>query len=205
MAVKVSIIIPIHAGMKHGDYFLWRSVQSIMNQTFTDYEIIIVQQGKMAENTNAGMRKAKGEILKILYLDDYFAHPKALQIIVDNFDKNTYWLATGCLHQKVEDDYFETPHSPHSPEYVEDIHTGNNRLGSPSVVALRNEGHLEFDENLSFLLDCDLYKRYRATYGLPTIVNDMNVVIGLHSNQTSNLMSEAQKLQEFKYVMKKYG
>lgn len=186
--------------MKNGDYFLWRLIQSIMRQSFKDYEIVITQDGLMARNTNAGMAKARGELIKILYLDDYFAHDNALQEIVDNFDPNDQWLATGCLHQGMG----EQPHSPHLPEYTHDIHRGNNKIGSPSVITIRNSGHLPFDENLSFYLDCDLYKRYYATYGHPKLINDLNVVIGLGDHQTSNTMQEEEKLKEFHYMTLKH-
>jgi hypothetical protein len=201
---KISIVVPIHATMKHGDYFLWRLIQSVMTQTFKDYEIVIVQEGKMAENTNKGMRKARGEIIKILYLDDYLAHNKALQVIVDNFKAEDMWLATGCLHAR-SGEWYETPHSPHYPKYVEDIHAGNNQIGSPSVVAVRNEGSLLFDENLSFLLDCDLYKRYYMNYGAPKLIRDLNVVIGIHDGQTSVTMHDEEKMKEFTYMKQKYG
>ena len=149
MVHKLSIVVPIHQGMKHGDFFLWRLTQSLMSQTFQDYELVIVQDGLMAHNTNAGIKKARGELIKILYLDDYLAHDQALQVIVDNFKPEDTWLATGCLHQREDGDYYETPHSPHLPEYTKDIHRGNNRIGSPSVITIRNEGHLLFDEHLS--------------------------------------------------------
>lgn len=205
MNPKVSIVVPIHTGMKNGDFFLWRLVQSVMQQSFKDYELLIVQEGSMPVNTNAGIKKAKGELIKILYLDDYFAHKGALQRIVDSFRPTDMWLATGCLHQKSTTEWFETPHSPHYPEYTDDVHTGNNRIGSPSVVTLRNEGRLLFDPELSYLLDCDLYKRYYMQYGAPRLIDDLNVVIGLGEHQTSNLMPEAEKLQEFHYLQQKYG
>lgn len=201
---KISVVIPIHKGMKNGDFFLWRSVQAIMEQSFKDYEIVIVQEGTMPVNSNAGLNKARGELIKILYLDDYLAHKDSLQVIVDNFGDDDEWLVTGCLHQKTDTKYIETPHSPHLPYYTEDIHRGNNRLGSPSVVTLRNEGHLLFDENLSFLLDCDLYKRYYQKFGAPKLVNDLNVIIGIHDGQTSQTMPDSEKLKEFHYVLKKY-
>lgn len=201
---KVSIVVPIHAGMKNGDFFLWRLVQSVMRQTFKDYELIIVQHGSMPENTNFGMRKATGELIKILYLDDYFAHDNALKEIVENFTDDDHWLATGCLHEKSEEGYFETPHSPHYPKYSQDIHKGNNTIGSPSVITLRNGGLLLFDENLSFLLDCDLYKRYFDIYGPPKLITDLNVVIGIHSGQTSSTMPDNAKLDEFNYMKTKY-
>lgn len=202
---KVSVVVPIHEKMQNGDYFLWRLTQSLMRQTFKDYELVIVQEGKMAQNSNAGIQKATGELIKILYLDDYFAHDNALKVIVDNFSVTDQWLATGCLHQSTEEDFYEDPHSPHYPSYTEDIHRGNNRIGSPSVITIRNQGHMLFDEHLSFLLDCDLYRRYHDTFGAPRLVNDLNVVIGIHAGQTSNLMSDKAKLSEFQYMESKYA
>lgn len=199
---KISIVIPYHDSPLTA-FFLGRLLNSIHAQSFKDYEIILTKEGKMAENTNAAMQKAKGELIKIMYSDDYFAHPDALKVIVDSFTEETQWLATGCLHQQVGTGYV-TPHSPHIPSYSDDIETGHNTIGSPSVITVRNEGKLFFDEELSFLLDCDLYKRYYQKYGLPAIIEDMNVVIGLHDEQVSNTMSQKDKLQEFKYMQNKY-
>jgi hypothetical protein len=195
---KVSVVIPIH-DMPNGAFFIWRAIQSVMKQTFTDYEIVITKAGKMAENTNAGIKKAKGEIIKILYMDDYLAHENSLLNIVDAFDEKTQWLVTGCLHQAGD----EVPHSPHYPEYTADISTGNNKIGSPSVLSLRRETALLFDESLSWVLDCDLYQRYYKLYGEPTILNDLNVVIGLGEHQTTYALTNEQKSAEHNYLMNK--
>lgn len=201
---KLSIVIPIHAAMENGDFFLWRTVQSLMMQSFQDFEIVITQAGSMPVNTNAGMKKARGELIKILYLDDCLAHKDSLKNIVEAFDAKTQWLATGCLHQRFSRGNYEDPHAPHFPIWSGDIHMGNNTIGSPSVITVRNEGHLRYDERLSYLLDCELYKRYFDTYGKPVFLNDLNVVIGIHEGQTSNLMPDSEKQQELEYVTQKY-
>lgn len=196
----ISIVISIH-DMPNGAFFLWRLIQSIVTQTYKDYEIVIVQEGLMAENTNAGILKAKGELIKILYLDDYFAHENALKDIVDVFLEDDIWLVTGCLHQSG----MELPHSYHEPKYTDDIFTGNNCIGSPSVLTFRRGGTEYFDTKLSWLLDCDLYKRLHDKYGLPKILNSPNVIIGLHQGQTSNLMLSEEKQKELDYMIKKYS
>lgn len=195
---KISVVVPIH-DMPNGAFFLWRLVNSLMSQTFKDYELIIVKEGLMAENTNAGILKARGELVKILFMDDYFARADSLQEIVDKFEGR--WMVTGCVHDMGDGLY----KNAHYSEYTQDISTGNNCIGSPSVLTFRREGCLMFDENLSYMLDCDLYKRYYDTYGLPKILNDLNVVIGLHDNQTSNLMTHEQIFSEREYVNKKHA
>ncbi len=187
--------------MKNGAFFLWRAVNSIMEQTFKDYEIIIVKEGSMPINTNAGIRKARGELVKILYMDDYFAHTDALREIVDNF--KGHWMITG------------TDTNPH-PQWTDDIETGNNKLGSPSALTFRNQGYYSydfewivsedilFDERMSWLLDCDLYKRLEKRFGKPKILDSVNVCLGIGDHQMTNILTDEEKLLEHKIIRKKY-
>lgn len=192
---KVSIVLPIHE-MENGAYFLWRAIQSIMCQSFKDYEIIITQEGKMAENTNAGIKKARGKIIKILYMDDYFSNEHSLQEIVDAFRGG--WLVTGCFHDDGSNRFL----NPHHPYYNSDIKYGNNTIGSPSVLAFENKDPLLFDEKLSWLLDCELYTRLHARYGLPTYLSTMNVTLGIGKHQMSNILTDEDKQEEYDYLTK---
>lgn len=189
--------MPTH-DMENGEFFLARLISSLDKQTFRDFELVITKQGKMAENTNAAIKKAKGEIVKILYMDDYLYSPDALQNIADNFTGG--WLASGCVH-----DDGETITSPHYPTWNDEIRYGNNTIGSPSVVAFENKEPLLFDEKLSWLLDCDLYQRLYERYGEPKLLPYMDVGIGIGDHQTTHLMSESEKLNEFVYLQTKYG
>ena len=186
---KISIVIPIH-DMQGGANFLWESINALMEQSFQDFEIVIVKEGKMAENTNAGIKRARGELIKILYLDDRLAHKDALKDIVENF--KGYWLITG-----VNDNI--------SPYYTHDIETGNNKLGSPSALTILNDNPLLFDENMSWLLDCDYYKRMYAKYGEPVILNGVNVIIEKGSHQMTNILTGEDKKLEEEYINKKYA
>lgn len=200
MKPKVSIIVPIH-DMENGAFFLWRNINSIMSQTFKDYEIVITKEGSATENKNVAMHKARGELIKFLDLDDYFAHPDALKLIVDNFRDEDRWLVTGCLHDKGDG----VVGWPHFPQYADDIYTGNNLIGGPPVLTLRRQACLFFDPDLVWLFDVDLYKRYYDAYGEPKILNDLNVVMGLHPGQMTNTIPPARKLEEIKLLMKRYG
>lgn len=192
---KISICVPIH-NMADGDKFLWRLVNSLTAQTFKDWELIITKDGKMAENSNSGIKRARGEIIKIVYLDDYFAHENALKEIVDNFKGG--WLATGCLH-----DNGSAVFMPHYAKF-DGVSDGINNIGSPSVVAFANDSPLLFDEEMSWMLDIDLYKRLGERYGPPTVIDDLSMVIGIHQGQMTRILTDEQKLNEQNYFLKKH-
>jgi len=193
----ISVVIPIH-DMKNGAGFLWRAIRSVTAQTYRNYEIVITERGEMAHNTNAGIRKAKGDIVKILFMDDYLTGEDTLQTIADRFTGG--WLVTGCAH----DDGHTSDLNPHVPSYNDEIHTGKNTIGSPSVLAFENKEPLLFDEYMTWLLDCDLYKRLYGRYGPPTIVDEPLVTIGIGEHQMTNTISPGTKLEEANYLKKKY-
>lgn len=195
---KISVVIPWHF-MEKWEFFLTRCLKSIEAQSFQDYEVILTKAGSMPVNSNRAIESAQGELIKIIYMDDYLAHGNALQEIVDNFTKESAWLVTACLH-----DDGKSIGNYHEPSYNALLYTGVNTIGSPSVLTLRREGHLLFDTTLSWLLDVDLYKRYNDLYGPPVILNTPNVVIGLHQGQTSNIMSDTAKEAERLYLLEKY-
>lgn len=198
---KVSILIPIH-DMENGAFFLWRNINSIMSQSFKDYEIVITKEpGTAAHNLNEGIKKCRGEIVKILLLDDYFAHKDALRTIVERFGLKYKWLVTGCFHEGEDGKRV----NPHRAKYSPDLYTGNNTIGAPSVLAFQRAGALFFDETLTWLVDCDLYTRYYDTYGEPRVVEDMNVVIGLGPHQMTHKISDFTKDKEHAHMIRKYG
>lgn len=195
--MKVSICIPYYDKMDNAEFFMNRCLDSIKKQTYTDYEVVITKEGTMAQNSNSAIKAARGDIIKILYQDDYFESEHALQTIVDAFRGG--WLATGCLH-----DYNGSLINPHMPEWTDDIEKGNNKIGSPSVIAFENKEPLLFDETLGWLLDCDLYKRLYERYGEPTYVYEYCSVIGIHPGQATNVISNNEKLKEQQYLNSKY-
>src|SRR3990167_7895543 len=191
---KISICIPIH-NMDNAAFFLKRLMESLEMQTFQDFEIVITKDGKMAENTNSAIKKAKGEIIKVLYIDDWLASPDYLFELQKAFLKpKVEWIITAALNNRF-------------PFWTDDIETGNNKLGSPSALAFRNnfEENLLFDENLSWLLDCDLYKRLEKRFGKPAILTDICIGIGEHDGQIAQILTHEQKPREQQYLNYKYG
>lgn len=192
MKPKVSIAVPYH-DTPHTDIFLARLLHSLAKQTFRDFEIVITKEGKMAENTNAAIKRSKGEFVKIMYMDDFFATTAALELMVNEFSgPNINWCIAGATNNQ-------------KPVWTDDIHTGNNKIGSPSALMFRNDEPLLFDENMSWLLDCDLYKRLHEKYGLPKFVWGPHIGIGIHPDQMSNILTEEEKMKETNYMKQKYA
>ena len=216
----ISVCIPTSKIDRREEFFS-RCLDSLWGQSFQDFEIVVTDNSDddiieniceyyktnikyyrnpikgMAQNTNEGIRRAKGELIKILYMDDYMAHPDALLKILTHFQGE--WLVTGCLH----DDGLEV-FNPHSPHYSPDIYLGNNTIGGPSVLTIRNNNPLLFDETMTWLLDCDYYRRMYDLYGEPAILKDKNVIMGLHPNQATHTMGQERKLAEYNYMLQKY-
>lgn len=189
---KVSIVVPIH-DMQHGDKFLWRLVNSLTSQTFKDWELIITKDGKMAENTNSGIKRARGELIKILYLDDCFTDERCLDVC-DAMLETDEWAIFGTNNNL-------------KPKWTDDIETGNNKLGSPSALVFRNhfENNILFDESMSWLLDCDYYKRMHSKYGAPLIFSGDWVTLGEGPHQMTHILTDEQKLKEHEMMQQKHA
>lgn len=217
--MKLTVAIPTHA-MEGREFFLRRNLDSLWNQSFQDFEIVVTDNSDddmieeicryyggikyyrnpvkgMAQNTNEAIRRSEGELIKILYLDDYLAHENSLQAIVDCFDGQ--WLVTGCKHFVRGEEV-----NPHIPRYSIDIKHGINTIGSPSVMTIKNDHPLMFDENMTWLLDADYYARMYKLYGSPVILEDMNVIIGLGDHQMTHILTDELKANEHDYLNKKY-
>ncbi len=221
----ISICIPTYEMQGKGTEMLARGFDILTQQTYKDFEVVISDNSEddaikdlcqnslyqtlnikyfknpikgMANNTNEAIKKANGELIKILYMDDFLASKNSLQEIVDNFKGQ--WLVSGCEHYDGSKRY-----SPHYPTYTKKIYQGENTIGSPSVLTIKNEKNLlTFDKNMTWLLDCDYYKRLYDKYGEPVLLNKVNVIIGTGKHQMTNILSDTAKKKERYYMAKKY-
>lgn len=211
--MKLSVAIPTH-GMDDRIFFFERCLESLWSQSFQDFEIVVTDNSDdaliedtckfyqtgikyfrnpnkgMAQNTNEAIRRSTGDLIKILYMDDYLLDDGVLEDVVEKFTGE--WLICG------------SDNNP-NPEWTEDIQTGNNKLGSPSTLTVRNKKPLLFDESLTWLLDCDLYRRYFQEYGEPKILGGEMIGIGRGEHQMTYLISDERKLQEHDYMIQKHG
>jgi hypothetical protein len=128
------------------------------------------------------------------------AHEDSLKDISDNFYHHDHWLLTAYTHTNDNKIFFNS----RVPYYRERITTGRNSIGPPSVLTMRRSDKLFFDENLSWVVDCDFYKRYHDQYGKPKIVNSINVIIGIGNHQLTNTIKDRIKAEEYALLKHRY-
>lgn len=196
MEPKISIIIP--TADVEGKKFLQRCLDSIESQNYKNYETIVTEEGKIGHNLNQGIKKATGDIIKVLCHDDYLHGVMALEEIASAWRGG--WLVSGCIH-----DTGNGLVMPHYPGWNDHIHRGFNTLGGLSVLAFENKDPLLFDENLEWLVDVDYFKRAYVRYGMPRFLMTPNVAIGFGSHQATFKLTDEFKHKEIELMLQRYG
>lgn len=210
---KISIAIPTYIEDKRELQYLKHSFDRIKKQSFQDYEVIVSDNSSndlvenlceeyknlfsviykknsdhigMSANSNVAMDLCNGEYIKILHCDDFLFSFDALKTIVtfmDNSDK--YWLVNGFNHSYDEINFFDY----RTPKYPEHLLIGNNLLGSPTNVTIRNQNIEYFDTNVQISMDHEWYHRLRMKYGMPLIIENVLTTSRLHSNSTTSKLN----------------
>ena len=222
--------MPTYESFGRGTEFLEFQFQKFRDQTYKDFEVVISDhskdnnienlckkydsilninyarneenRGNFTDNTNRAMKRCKGDVIKILFQDDFLWDEYSLEKINEAFDENTNWLVTSCEHTHDGVNF----HRRHDPRYSEDIYTGNNTIGNPSVLSIRrNKDMLFFDARMLWTVDVDYYKRLYDKFGAPTILNDITVVIRLWDKQLTHLIPPQMKQREVALSIEKHG
>ena len=226
----ISICIPTYEMGGRGHLFLKQSFDKLTRQIFKDFDIIISDHskdrliedlcleysnrlnikylkynekfGNSSANINNAIKNAHGKLIKILFQDDFLFSENSLKQIADNFDFNKdKWLITGCIHSEDGTTLFK----PFFPKYNRFIHLGNNTISSPSVLTIKNDSPILFDEKLIWLMDCDYYKKCFIKFGDPKIITEINIVNRIGSHQVSNtLVKMTTRIKELFYEIIKY-
>ena len=235
--MKISIAVPTWECNGRGAEFLDDLLRTIEIQTFEDYEVCISDhsmdnevlnkvkefenklrifyskntenRGNGPANTNKAIDMCSGEIIKIMFQDDFFYDDEALEKIHSEFENSDkMWLVNGCNHTQTDGHSF---YGEMYPRWNDKIIDGVNTISSPSVVAARSEifDSVEFDEKLVMMMDCDFYVNCDNKFGSPIFLNDVLVSNRVHSNQISQQYQQSsyqEKMsKEVNYCREKYG
>ena len=235
---KVSIAIPTWENNGRGAEFLDDLIRTIEIQTLTDYEVIVSDhsenfdvknvvkyyekkgmnikhvrntenRGNGPANTNVAIDLCSGEIVKIMFQDDFFYDDEALEKIYDALtESDKDWLVCGCNHTQTDGrDFYWTL----MPTWNNELLKGVNSISSPSVMAFKNDKVKDrFDENVVMMMDCEMYYRMEKSHGRPIFLHDDLVTNRVHegqiSMQTYNSVDYADKMEkEIQYCAKKHS
>ena len=208
---KISVCVPVYT-MKDNmsEKFLVEFFSNLVEQTFKDFEVIVSDQSTFdhlssivdtfshvldikyvrntsekksaANNVNYAIKHAKGEIVKLLYMDDFFVDPNALGKIAKAFEDNLgKWLISGfvCCNENRSQFY-----NSREPWYGNAYVNGDNVTGNPSNYSVRRECALEMDENLAWIVDGEYFYRSYYHYGMPIMLSDILVCFRDHGDSS---------------------
>jgi glycosyltransferase involved in cell wall biosynthesis len=226
----ISIAIPTYGYNGKGAEFLEFSFDRFENQTFKNFEVVIsdhsidntikdicdrwinkfsikyirneVGRGIISPNINVAMRNCEGEWIKILFQDDFLFDELSLEKQV-NFiisKQNIHWFVSRFYHSNTGYDFYRL----YFPVWNDYIWTGNNTMGCPSGITIKNENLIFFDESLNWLMDCDYYKRMRDKFGLPDVLDEITVVNRTWGNRLTDTLGDEIKEKEFNMLKSKY-
>jgi hypothetical protein len=158
--------------------------------------------GNSSANLNEAIKLAKGDIIKVIFQDDFLYHDRSIEDIVREYqkDNNVKWLVTSCCHTENGSTYYNYM----DPEYTLNILEGNNRISSPSVLSFINsEDKLLFDPDFIWLMDCDYYYRMYQKYGDPFYLKSTNVVNRHWGGQLTKILPKDIMDREHSLILEK--
>jgi len=204
---EISIAIPAHDRGENGPKWMRELLDSLKNQTFQDFDVVVSDQSKNdnimnvckeydfdftyikyegdvpCENINIALNECTGRIIKIMFSDDVLVTDTALEKIHAEYDDpECKWLFTGFCALNKDRCYENCKQARWADRTLE----GNNHLSSPSVVSFLNECKQEFDVNLKLLLDVDFYHRMRWKHGMPNFIWQVLVANREHDDRISS-------------------
>jgi glycosyltransferase involved in cell wall biosynthesis len=231
---SLSVIIPCYEMKGTGDAHLRRSLNSLANQSWKNFEVVLTDhsvsdfifdvvkefssrieinyirnlehRGSSCMNANKGIENSKFDYIKFLFQDDFLAHDKSLEYGMKFLVwSKAGWIASACNHR---DDKTEKIYWNHFPKIVDgELFNAVNSLGCPSVLYLKKT-NVRFDKRLPALMDIEYYEQVKQIFGNPKLFDDINVTIGFHEAQVTNNGGSGDKEQvkkELNIVSQKYN
>jgi len=215
---KVSVIIPTY----NRAYLVGRAIRSVLNQTYQDFEIIVVDDGS-TDNTeevvksfndprrggsaarNTGIRAARGEYIAFLDSDDEWLPEKLEKQVLICADDRIGLVYTGkrvidfqsgqCLYEKIP----ETEGDAYNQLLERDF------IGTCSSVMVKKailENITGFDETLPSRQDWDCWLRIARNHKVACI-REVLVIQRIGHTQISSKLSNIIKGTE--HIIQKYG
>ena len=203
---KFSVIIPVFNREK----FIHRAIESVLNQSYKNFELIVVDDGSTDETPNiikkypikiitqknrgvsaarnAGIKASKGDIIAFLDSDDEWKRDKLL-VQADFFIKNPSYKIHQTDEIWIKNGKFLNKKKIHQKKegfiFYDSLHLC---LISPSAVAIKKELFDEiglFREDFEVCEDYELWLRITKKYPVGFSIEKMVIKYGGHEDQLS--------------------
>jgi glycosyltransferase involved in cell wall biosynthesis len=211
-SILISICIPAYKNVN----FLKRLLDNIAIQSFKDFEVVITDDSPGNEieqfclhyqsafplkyfknneplgspgNWNAAIRKARGEWIKLMHDDDWFATEESLQYFANaiTINKEFGFIFSGFIEvdtAKKTRKYFVI-----SKFYLNQLKKSSltlfkkNFIGHPSTTLVKNNGNYYYDNSFKWVVDIEFYIRYLNVHKNFIAIRQPLINIGLHNEQ----------------------
>ncbi|QWH40019.1 glycosyltransferase [Bacillus mycoides] len=190
--VKVTVLMPVY----NGEEYLKDAIDSILNQTFNDFELLIINDGssdssldivnsyqdsriklvnneknlKLIKTLNKGLRLASGKYIARMDSDDT-CHPRRLEIQVGMLDRNPDIAVCGT-GMKVIGKKYARPFLAKGEENIKNYLVVKNCMAHPSIMMRKDiiEKHDYFyDEKFIHAEDYELFQRISENHKVVNI------------------------------------
>ena len=221
--MKISVVVPCYEYGGKGVRYLSDLFRTIKYQTIKDLEVIIIDhsfdteieqfcndnifdiniiyhrdeehRGDVATSMNIGMDIAKGEVVKMMFMDDYFFTNDALEKTYNalmNSDK--MWLVCGTNHTRDNGMSVDTYLMPRWNDNMLRAR-GNNTMSGVAVISYKNDN----------MDDIDFYYSLRGKYGDCIYLQECLITQRVNSDALSSTISDEDVEKEFVYCREKHG
>lgn len=233
-APLISICIPAYKNV----VYLERLLRSIQSQTFLDFEVVVTDDSPdtavreltdryqsllpiryfrneialgSPANWNAAIAYAKGQWIKIMHDDDWFADEQSLAVFANAIQQTkasfifsgfvNVQLETGAEHPFVISNTQEKM-LRQNPLYL----FRTNYIGHPSTTLIKNELAQWFDESIKWVVDFEFYIRVLRQHSFYAIKQPL-IHIGIGSEQITkaSFRKREVELPENFYLLNKLG
>jgi glycosyltransferase involved in cell wall biosynthesis len=234
--IKVSVCIPAYKQVE----YLRRLLESLVIQTVTGMEVILtddspdnsveqlVQQYAdklpiryyrntpargMPGNWNTALDLARGEYIKIMHDDDWFAQPHSLATLCKALDDHpdhdfaysayhNYYISSSKTKLMTSPGWFRAAFAKTPVNVLFD-----NLVGPPSVVIHRNKPAYRYDEKVRWTVDVDFYIRLLHQQPGFTYIDEPLCFVGMGEEQITSEVHNKREvyIPEYFYVLQKMG
>jgi len=230
----ISICIPAYQRPQ----YLKRLLDSIRIQSFTDFEVIITDDSPddsvyqlfneyadipslyyhknprplgTPANWNAAIAIAKGQWIKLMHDDDWFADAGSLQQFADAAQRNDgafIFSAYTNIFENTNTEKIIFPEKFRIRKALKEpaILLAKNFIGPPSTTLHKNDGRHQYDIKLKWLVDIDMYRRRLETDKLVYLSQPL-IKVGMSNTQVTSYTKNigAVEIPEHFHFLEKMG